>query len=333
MDLTRIERAWVRSPRLTRVKAFLSILLVTAAAFSEAAQQPPTCPPETRAPSTQEIEVGMRNARDRGFLWRIVKDGRASYLYGTIHVGRLEWTFPGPETLKAFRASDRLALELDVSDPDIIQRLQKGTALKPGSALKEPFGQRLRAQLKIACLSEQLLGLVAPEMLATTLTAMAARSQGFDPAYAVDAALAGLARGHGKPVASLETPELQLKLLLGGSQAESQALVESALDELEKGKASAMLAHMTDVWSLGRLGELEAYERWCECVETEAERAMMRRLLDERNPGLASGIDAIHASGRTVFAAVGSLHMIGKAGLPALLSERGYKVERIAFKP
>jgi len=59
----------------------------------------------------------------------------------------------------------------------------------------------------------------------------------------------------------------------------------------------------------------------------------MRRMLDERNPGLANGIDAIHASGKTVFAAVGSLHMIGKLGLPALLSERGYKVERVDFKP
>jgi len=30
-----------------------------------------------------------------------------------------------------------------------------------------------------------------------------------------------------------------------------------------------------------------------------------------------------------VFAAVGSLHMIGPKGLPALLAERGYRIERI----
>jgi len=34
-----------------------------------------------------------------------------------------------------------------------------------------------------------------------------------------------------------------------------------------------------------------------------------------------------------VFAAVGSLHMIGGLGLPALLQERGYKVVRVDFKP
>jgi uncharacterized protein YbaP (TraB family) len=94
-----------------------------------------------------------------------------------------------------------------------------------------------------------------------------------------------------------------------------------------------MLKHMAEVWADGRLGELENYEKWCECVETETDRAMMRRMLDERNPGLAGGIDAIHASGRSVFAAVGSLHMIGDQGLPALLARRGYRVERVDFKP
>ena len=94
-----------------------------------------------------------------------------------------------------------------------------------------------------------------------------------------------------------------------------------------------MVKRMAQIWADGHLGELENYEKWCECVDTEADRAMMRRLLDLRNPGLASAIDTIHASGTPVFAAVGSLHMIGKLGLPALLSKRGYKVERVPFKP
>jgi uncharacterized protein YbaP (TraB family) len=51
------------------------------------------------------------------------------------------------------------------------------------------------------------------------------------------------------------------------------------------------------------------------------------------NPGLARNIDALHAEGKRVFAAVGSLHMVGPLGLPALLRERGYKVERVDFRP
>jgi len=275
----------------------------------------------------------MKNARDRGFLWRVSKDGRASYLYGTIHVGRAEWLFPGPEVARAVRSSEAVALELDILDPALMRRLQEGTAKKPGHVLPEALDRRLQAQVKAACLPDEFLAATAPEMVATTLTVMSARKDGLDPAYAVDAVYASMARGLGKPVTSLETPELQLALLLGGTPAESLAAIDSALDDLESGKAAPMLARMAGMWASGRLGELEAYEKWCECLETEEDRIMMGKLLDERNPGLAKGIDAIHASGKSVFAAVGSLHMIGKLGLPALLAERGYKVERVDFKP
>lgn len=310
----------------------LGALLSLVAGISSAAQAP-TCPPEARQPSPAQIEEGMKGARDRGFLWRATRDGRTSYLYGTVHVGKMDWMFPGPEVLKAARSSEVIALELDILDPGVAKRLQDGMAPRPDRTLPEALRLRLRAQLKAACLPEQLLDQAAPEMVATTLTMMAARGEGLDPGYAVDAVYASMGRALRKPVSSLETPELQLKLLLGGTEAESQAAIESALQELESGKASPMLARMAQVWSDGRLGEMENYEKWCECMETDADRMMMRRMLDERNPGLAKNIDAIHASGKTVFAAVGSLHMIGRLGLPALLAERGYTVERVDFKP
>jgi uncharacterized protein len=55
----------------------------------------------------------------------------------------------------------------------------------------------------------------------------------------------------------------------------------------------------------------------------------MKRALDDRNPALAEHIDALHQSGKQVFAAVGSLHMFGPLGLPALMAKRGYRVERV----
>ena len=56
-------------------------------------------------------------------------------------------------------------------------------------------------------------------------------------------------------------------------------------------------------------------------------------MLDDRNPAMAARIDALHSGGQTVFAAVGSLHLFGPQALPALMAQRGYRVERIAFKP
>ena len=68
-------------------------------------------------------------------------------------------------------------------------------------------------------------------------------------------------------------------------------------------------------------------------MKTRSDRAAMTRLLDDRNPALADAIDALHASGKRLFAAVGSLHMVGPGGLPARLAQRGYRVEHITATP
>jgi uncharacterized protein YbaP (TraB family) len=177
-----------------------------------------------------------------------------------------------------------------------------------------------------------MLSDMLPEMVATTLIVKSARSDGLDPAYAIDSVVSGLAHGLKKTVMSLETPELQLSLLLGRTPREAQANVEQALAELESGKARRSMERIAQVWAEGRFDELFRYEQWCDCLNTPQEKAQFKRLLDDRNPALAERIDALHSAGNKVFAAVGSLHMVGKMGLPALLAQRGYQVERMEFK-
>jgi uncharacterized protein YbaP (TraB family) len=315
------------TPFLTAVLFVLCTLLAVPAW----AASPDACPPAAQAPTPEQAQAAMKSARDRGFLWRVSKDGRTSWLFGTVHIARSDWMAPGPALLDALRASDVVALELDVLDPDIMERLRSGMAARADRPLAVSLADRMKAQLRAACLPEQLMGAMAPEMLATTLMVMSARREGLDPAYAIDAAIAGLGRGLKKPVTSLETPELQVALLLARTPQEAHALVEQVLAELEQGRASPMLARIAQLWSDSRLAELERYEQWCRCVDTAEERAMLKRLLDDRNSGLAERIDRLHADGRRVFAAVGALHMIGPTGLPTLLARRGYRVERIDF--
>jgi hypothetical protein len=306
---------------------FASLLCAAALAHAR-----PDCPPVAQAPTQEQLSAGVKNARDHGFLWRISKDGRSSYLYGTVHVAKPDWMYPGPQVTRALNASDALALEIDSSDPDMQQRMSKGMNAPIGAALPEPLQKRLDDRARVECLPSNALSMLIPEMQVAALMTLAGRRDGLDPAYGIDMVLAGWGHSANKKVVSLETPELQLKTLQMDSSAETIEVVQSALDELESGRARPTLKRVAQVWADSDLSALTHYEKWCDCMKTAADRADMKRMLDERNPALADGIDALHAQGLQVFAAVGSLHMIGPMGLPALMERRGYRVERVNLR-
>ena len=315
---------------------FLAALLAAApfAAWSQAA--PTDCPPQASPMTPEQVEAGMKAAEDHGFLWRLSRDGRVSYLYGTIHLARLAWVFPGPTVVEAIRDSDTVALELDVLDAEIQRRLalaMSNDARGAPPALPPELVERLRRRADAECIPSEALAKMTPELQAASLTVLAARRDGLDPAYSIDLMLSGFAHGAHKTVVSLETPESQMQALAMPDREQAIAFVNDALDDLDAGRTRPMLNRLADIWASGDHDQLARYTEWCECVRTPAEQLVMHRLLDDRNPALADRIDALHRSGRSVFAAVGSLHMVGPNGLPALLAARGYKVERGDFEP
>ena len=52
------------------------------------AQPQVACPPNAEVLTPQQVQSGLRDARDRGFLWRLTRDGRSSWLYGTVHAAK-----------------------------------------------------------------------------------------------------------------------------------------------------------------------------------------------------------------------------------------------------
>ncbi|RYF21607.1 MAG: TraB/GumN family protein [Comamonadaceae bacterium] len=310
----------------------LALPLWGAAAAVHARQ---ACPPTAQAVDAQALQEIARTAQDRGLLWRLTQGGRTSWLYGTLHVGQRGWVVPGPTVRDALRGADVLALELNLLDPAVAQAQALAQAMRaqPGAPpLPADLARRLAAQTQAACVDDSVTAL-RPDAQAMTLAALAGRHQGFDPAYGIDAWLAVLASSIGKPVVGLETPAQQMREMVSDDPVQVADTVRSALEPLERGEVGPQVAMLADVWAQGRLQKLETYPAWCQCMDTADERALYQRLVDGRNPGLARGIAAEHQGGRSVFAAVGALHMVGPQGLPALLAEQGFRVERVVFAP
>jgi len=320
--------------RLNAFAALAAALALVVAPLARAADAPPAadCPPAARPYTAEDNAAGLRDAFDSGFLWKATRDGHASWLYGTIHIAERDWRFPGPRVLEALKASDELALELDPIDPDVLGRFQRAIMKRPGSPeLPAPLAARLRAQTLAACVDPAALEALRPEMRAVTIEVMGGRRLGLQPDYGVDVFLAQLARQLRKPIRSLETPEQQAALLVSDDPRETARTVGDLLDELESGRAPRILGRLADDWRNGRLDDLAAYADWCDCMATPAQRADFARLIDARNPPMADRIAEWHDAGRSLFVAVGSLHMTGPIGLPALLREKGFEVERVDY--
>lgn len=290
------------------------------------------CPPPPTPPDAQQATATMRSGADHGFMWKISKEGHSSYLYGTLHAARKEWMFPGRRVAAALLASDVLAVELDMLDPAVVRELQSRSASDASDALPSALDQRLRRMSASECLPESV-NQMAPELRIATLSMVAGRRDGIEPAYAIDLALTQIARAAQKKIVSLESPQQQMEALRAGKPEEKIAMLEREMSELEQGKTRAMLGKIAKAWSESNVSELERYPQWCECLQSESDRRIMQRMLDGRNPAMAEKIERLHQQGKRVFVAVGSLHMFGDIGLPALLARRGFQVERIELQP
>jgi len=293
------------------------------------------CPPELRAPTPEQMHAAARDARDHGMLWRIRRGGASSYLFGTIHVGKLEWVMPGPRLRAALAAVDTIALEIDPTDARLAERMVIAGGDARRVVLPSALAERLSRRLDSACLpapARPAIEAMHPLMQALTLSVLEARWEGLDAGFGQEVALAGIGRASQQHIVSLETPESQMAALMPKGSDEMQRAIAGTLDQVESGATRRTLGRLAAAWARGDLGEIEQYERWCECVPDEDDRRMLKRLLDDRNPAMARRIDALHRAGHKVLAAVGALHMVGPKGLPALLRAQGFTVERLAFQ-
>lgn len=230
------------------------------------------CPPLAEPPAQAQWLQALPGPVDRGLLWRIEKDGRVSHLYGTVHVGRPDWISPGPQVMAALAAADRVAFELDLLDPDVLQRLQRAARAPAGQPrLPDALAERLAQQRSLACVGSLLEGL-RPELQVITLVSLSLRGDGLDPAWGIDGWLARLAHARRQTVLSLETPEQQVALLVAPRPAEVAAVVRRGLDELEDPVTRRVALRLAEHWAASDLAAIENFAQWCGCLESEAER-------------------------------------------------------------
>lgn len=297
----------------------LAALALLAGVPALAAPAKASCPPEPAPLSAERLAA---QAKDRGVMWTLRRDGRTSYLYASLHVGRPNWAAPGPRLRRALDEVDAVALELDPLDRDAWKMPPM-----PDLPVDASLRRRLDAQASGVCLEPQSLAAMHPLLQVSTYMLLRARTLGLDVRYGQEMLLSQWARDRGLPVLALETLQGQLEALLPADADTARHELRSNLRQLERPKSLLRtLDTMVTVYDRGDLARLNRYTDWCDCVADAADRAALRRINDDRNPALADRISELHQRGQSMLVAVGAMHMTGPQALPALLEARGFEV-------
>lgn len=275
--------------------------------------------------STQLFAAGTRLP-----LWEAQSpDGTTVYLFGSIHVCNAS-CFPLPDVvLKRLEASQTLVVELDPQRPEAQRELLAAAMLPAGQTLADLLPasewQALADAANQLGLPAETLAPLQPWMADTLLTLTNAQQAGYETAQGIDLALMQRASKRGLALEELESISTQISAFASGTAAEQRAALRQTVAQVRAGRVPAYLAAMITAWQHGDGNAIERLLR----EEMPADSSRSHALIEERNAGMAAKLEAASRDKHRRFVVVGVAHLLGPAGIPALLAKHGFRVRQI----
>ena len=266
---------------------------------------------------------------DRGLFWKVEKDGRTSYLLGTVHAWKREWLPLNPTIEKAFADSKTLAVELDTAKMDMGRAVQM-MMLSGDDTLEARLGKSLyeqtRAEAAKLQVPEAAIAKIKPWGAMLVLAATKLQQLGFSPDAGIDNYLIQKASASGKRVIELESGDQQLAMMDGLSARLQNAMLRDFLANIDG--TSRIIG---DIFSAWKRGDADAAYKLNEkgLGDPEAKREFDDKFLYQRDVAMTRKLDELLRQPGPHFIAVGSLHLVGPKSIVEQLKAKGYRVEQI----
>ena len=262
----------------------------------------------------------------RGFIWSVERDGKTSWLVGSLHVLTPD-AHPLPAAMeKAFVRAKTLVEETDVSDltsPELMGVVMTKGLFTNGESLQTvlppatytQFSQRMAA----IGLPLEMVKMMRPWMAHITLSGLELQRAGFDPELGIDVHYRRKAAENGMALSMLETPGEQIDYLSSLPLAVQVEQLTKTLDGTD-----AELKEIHEITAAWRAGDAATIEKLVVQGMKEAP-AFHKSLLVDRNRRWMPGLESCISAG-SCFVVVGAAHMVGSDGLIAMLRQKGYKI-------
>lgn len=257
----------------------------------------------------------------RPLFWKLEKDGKTTYVLGTMHVGVDPATQLPPVVWKTLDDARAFAMETDLDKAASLDVMRHD-----GTTLHADLGDAYWAKLETALGKEQAARVDGMKvMIPATLLSM----RGLPDTPAMDGALLSRAQSEHKPIVFLEPIEAEEAVL---DKWLDVKMLEAMLDDLpgEEQHAREMLAAYIagDESKIEALSDAERAD-WKRAGKSDADYdAQMNDLLFSRNASWVPELEEMHAAGGG-FVAVGAMHLIGSRSVLALLHQHGFTVTRL----
>jgi uncharacterized protein YbaP (TraB family) len=282
-------------------------------------------PAAPNAPASSPAAAAAADAPKKPvFAWRAQVGASTLHLLGSVHVARADLYPLDPRIEEPFAESDVLVLELSLDESAQLaaaRRMMELGRLPAGKRLPDVIAQETW-QLLVETQARQgqsVFGLrgFRPWFVAISLTTSALEREGFSAEHGIDEHFRRAAEGH-KRIEALETVDGQLSLFASLSPQAEEQLLRQTLEELD-----AYGGELDAAFRLWSSGDAQGIDELLVASMQGEYPDLFRRLFSDRNRAMTERLLELAKTPGRYFVVVGAGHLVGKAGILALLAERG----------
>jgi uncharacterized protein YbaP (TraB family) len=266
-------------------------------------------------------------------LWKVSDDDSAIWLFGSVHIldANVSWRTPAFDA--ALEGADEVYFELLLDSAGMAELTQIAAVkgfLPPdqtlGSLLSKDQNKRLDAALGKLGVDRALVEPMRPWMAGLMISTFAMQQSGEAGAASFQSGVESQLQAEvaDERERGLETPAEQLEFLSMGTEEEQAAALMETIDQLDE--ANAAFGGVIDAWLEG---DMEAVQLEIVASVGDLESPQYRVLITDRNRRWAEKAAGLLEADVEAIIIVGAAHLAGPVGLPTLLAEDDFTVERV----
>ncbi len=290
-----------------------------------------------------QLIFGDNSEQSTPLLFKVTDDsGNVLWLFGTIHVGRENY-YPLPDyVMNALDNSDALAVEFDIvkfgTDFAAQQASLQALIYTDGTTLKDHVPEKIYNEsveiLKKNGFYMEMLDLYKPAMFSSLIDSIVYEKLGIDTNLGVDSHLIKHAMDKNIEILDVESAEFQYNMLAGFSPELQVMMLEGSIESYnDLSDTKEDMEELMQAWYEGDEKKIIDLLNEEDPDITDEEKPYLdeynEKMITSRNKSMTEYAENALKSGKEVFIAVGTAHIVGPGAVKENLESLGYKVELI----